>query len=117
MCPSRRFPSSRPTASPTLVRIEGLEEKEHWEKRENSELQAQISKLVSPFADKHELLIEININGDKMELQKLRRDLNLYATARYSFSYTHDDDEDDLHLTMRIFGSLFRKQMDPYTGR
>lgn len=96
----------------TLVRIEGLEEPERWEKREDSELQAQISKLVSPFADKHELLIDININGDKMELQKLRRDLNLFATARYSFSYSHDED-DHLNLTCEFADAFFGNKWIP----
>jgi signal transduction histidine kinase len=90
----------------TLVRIEGLEERDRWEKREDSELQAQISKLVSPFTDKHDLFIEIYINGDKLELQKLRHDLDLQATARYSFAYSQDN-EHHLNLTCLYADAFF----------
>jgi HSP90 family molecular chaperone len=69
------------TGYSTLVKVEGLEEPERWRAADQSELQARISKLISPFTNSHPLAIEIEIDAKKIELQKLRQDLNLHATA------------------------------------
>ena len=92
----------------TRVMIEGLDEPERWLSKDQSELQARISKLVSPFTDKHSLRISISIDGDVLELQRLVRDLELYATARHSFSFHREPDgKDVLTLTSDIAGELF----------
>src|SRR5262249_875274 len=92
----------------TRVMIEGLKEPEHWLGSDQSELQARISKLVSPFTDSHPLRVSISIDGDNLELQRLVQELELNATARHTFSFRRQKDgEYVLSLTSDIAASLF----------
>jgi hypothetical protein len=67
-----------PKGFSTRVQIEGLDEPEHWRSDDQSDLQARISKLISPFVEKQPLRVTIKIDDKDIELQKLVSDLELY---------------------------------------
>jgi signal transduction histidine kinase len=94
----------------TRVQIEGLDEPEHWRSDDQSDLQARISKLISPFTDHQPLRVGITIDSKDIELQRLVADLELYATARHTFSLSRRADGNCiLALTSDIAAELFGK--------
>ena len=101
----------------TRVQIEGLYEPEHWRSDDQSDLQARISKLISPFTEKQPLRVAIKIDSRDIELQRLVSDLELYATARHTFSLARRPNGDHfLTLTSDIAGELFGKNWSIQRG-
>jgi signal transduction histidine kinase len=101
----------------TRVQIEGLYEPEHWRSNDQSDLQARISKLISPFTEKQPLRVGIKIDSRDVELQRLVSDLELYATARHTFSLARRSNGDHfLTLTSDIAGELFGKNWSAQRG-
>jgi len=92
----------------TRVAIEGLEEPGRWV-ADMSKLQASLSRLISPFSDKHEMEVSISVNGAPIELQTLVQDLELHAVARYSFSFNPAgaDDTARIELETVVVGDFF----------
>ena len=95
----------------TRVMVEGLEDGDHWKSNDQSELQARISRLISPFSKEHPLRVSISIDGQDLELQRLKQDLDLYSTARHTFSLKRIIDKkvprDTLELTTEIASDFF----------
>lgn len=103
---------ARPTSGfSTRVMIEGLEDGSHWKSNDQSELQARISRLISPFSKEHPLRVAISIDGQELELQRLKQDLDLYSTARHSFSFKREIEKkkprDTLELTTEVAADFF----------
>ena len=103
---------ARPTNGfSTRVMIEGLEDGSHWKSNDQSELQARISRLISPFSKEHPLRVSISIDGQDLELQRLKHDLDLYSTARHSFSLKRNiekkEPRDTLELTTEVASDFF----------
>jgi signal transduction histidine kinase len=101
----------------TRVQIEGLYEPEHWRSDDQSDLQARISKLISPFTEKQPLRVAIKIDSRDIELQRLLSDLELYATARHTFSFARRPNGTHfLTLKSDIAGELFGKNWSTQRG-
>ncbi|MBR1290164.1 ATP-binding protein [Bradyrhizobium ottawaense] len=109
--PVREVSASPTKGFSTRVMIEGLEDANHWKSPDQSELQARISRLISPFSKEHPLRVSISIDGQELELQRLKQDLDLYSTGRHSFSLKRviekEKPRDTLELTTEITADFF----------
>jgi signal transduction histidine kinase len=78
----------RPQGKGTSLILSGLREAEYWQQKQSvDELQRKLSGMISPFQEARDFVVQLNIDGKRIDLAEIAQSVRDTALLRYRFQF------------------------------